>query len=109
MAWTKAIGAGCVLWGVVIVSLLGGCLAEITGADALWVEAKSVVVDPEQPGRSRFGALTLLSSFALRADDKRFGGLSGVALDASGHILYAVSDRGYGLSARPAWPWLIIE
>lgn len=85
---------------IVLVGLLGGGLAHATGAEALQVQAKAVVVDPQQPGRTRFGALTLLSSFALKADDKRFGGLSGVALDVSGHTLYAVSDRGYGLSAR---------
>lgn len=100
VAWTKAIGAGRVLRWVVIVGLVAGCLARTTASEALRVRAKAMVVDPEQPGRTRFGALTLLSSFALEADDKRFGGLSGVALDTSGHILYAVSDRGYGLSAR---------
>ncbi len=91
---------GRVLHWVVLVGLLGGCVTHTTGSEALRVEAKAVVVDPEQPGRTQFGALTLLSSFALKADDKRFGGLSGVALDAAGNTLYAVSDRGYGLSAR---------
>ena len=100
MAWTKAMGTGCVLCWAVIMSILGGYLAPPSGAEAIRVQAKTIVVDPEQPGRTRFGVLTLLSSFALIADDKRFGGLSGVALEADGRTLYAVSDRGYGLSAR---------
>ncbi len=91
---------GRLLRGLVIVGLLGGGLARPTEAEGFRVQAKPVVMDPEQPGRRRFGALTLLSSFALKANDNRFGGLSGVALDASGHNLYVVSDRGYGLSAR---------
>lgn len=98
--WTRVIGAGCGLGWVVLAGVLGGCLAHTTGAEALRVQAKAVTVDPKQPGRTRFGMLTLLSSFVLKADDKRFGGLSGAALDASGNTLYAVSDRGYGLSAR---------
>ncbi len=86
---------------VVIICLLAGGLVHTAGwAEALRVRTKAIEVDPERPGRTRFGALTLLSSFAFEADDKRFGGLSGVALDASGHTLFAVSDRGYGLSAR---------
>ncbi|ETW93379.1 esterase-like activity of phytase family protein [Candidatus Entotheonella palauensis] len=100
IAWTKTIRVRRVLSWVVIVGLLGGCMVHTTGSESLRVQAKAVALDPEQPERTRFGALTLLSSFVLQADDKRFGGLSGVDLDASGDTLFAVSDRGYGLSAR---------
>jgi len=85
---------------MVVVGLLADCLAHTTGSEALRVRTEAMVVDRQKPGRTHFGALTLLSSLVLRADDTRFGGLSGVALDASGRTLYAVSDRGYGLSAR---------
>jgi hypothetical protein len=98
--WIKAIADGRILRWVVIVGLLAICLAHATESKALRVQAKAMVVDREQPGRTRFGALTLLSSFVLASEDKRFGGLSGAALDVTGRILYAVSDRGYGLSAR---------
>ncbi len=100
MIWAKVIEVGGALYCLAIMGLLGGCLTHPVGSEALRVQIETVVVDPEQPGRTQFGALTLLSSFALKADDKRFGGLSGMALGAAGHTLYAVSDRGYGLSAR---------
>lgn len=88
-------------WAVMLIGLLTGCLVHTAvSSEALQVRVKAVAVDPEQPGRTRFGGLTLLSSFVVDADDKRFGGLSGIALDPSGDTLYAVSDRGYGLSAR---------
>ena len=98
IAWSKAIVM--VLRGAVLAGLVSGCVTHTTGAEALRVRAKAVVVDPDQPERTRFGALTLLSSFALEANDKRFGGISGVALGADGNRLVAVTDRGYGLSAR---------
>jgi hypothetical protein len=43
--------------------------------------------------------LTLLSAFQLQSKDKRFGGLSGLTIGLDGK-LYAVSDRGYWLSAK---------
>jgi hypothetical protein len=55
-------------------------------------------VDPKRPGRKTFGSLTLLSAFQLESKDKRFGGLSGLSVGADGK-LYAISDRGYWLSA----------
>lgn len=94
------IGAGQVVGWVVILCLLTGCFAQtVASSETLQVRVKAIEVDSDQPGRTRFGALTLLSSFVLDADDKRFGGLSGIALDTSGDTLFVVSDRGYGLSA----------
>jgi hypothetical protein len=56
-------------------------------------------LDPKNPGRKQFGALTLLSAFQLQSDDRRFGGLSGLSFGADGK-LYAVSDRGHWFSAK---------
>ena len=69
-------------------------------AEPLMVEAQAITLDPDEPLRTRFGALTLLSSFVLHSSEERFGGLSGLEVDETGQVLYAVSDRGYGLSAR---------
>lgn len=63
------------------------------------VELVPIDVDPKRPERKNFGSLTLLSAFQLKSEDKRFGGLSGLAIATDGK-LYAVSDRGYWLSAR---------
>ncbi len=63
------------------------------------VEAIPIELDPEDPAPKRLGGLTFLSGFELRSSDPRFGGLSGLALGADGRALYAVSDRGYWVSA----------
>jgi hypothetical protein len=63
------------------------------------VELLSIELDPSHPETKEFGSLTLLSAYQLRSKDRRFGGLSGLSFDPTGH-LYAVSDRGYWLSAR---------
>ncbi len=55
--------------------------------------------DRRSPERKQFGALTLMAAFQLDSKDKRFGGLSGLTIGGDGK-LYAISDRGYWLSAR---------
>lgn len=62
------------------------------------VEAIPIRLSAEEPGRQRLGDLTFLSGFELRSPDRRFGGLSGLAISADGSILYAVSDRGFWIS-----------
>ena len=72
--------------------------AQTVSSDSL-VELVPIEVDPKRPQRKNFGALTLLGAFHLQSQDKRFGGLSGLSIGKDGK-LYAVSDRGYWLSAR---------
>jgi len=55
--------------------------------------------DTKNPDRHEFGALTLMGAFQLNSQDKRFGGLSGLSIGTDGR-LYAISDRGYWISAR---------
>ena len=62
------------------------------------VELTPIEVDPRKPERKQFDALTLVSAFRLQSKDKRFGGLSGLSIGTDGK-LYAISDRGYWLSA----------
>lgn len=73
-------------------------MAQTTPSRGL-VELVPIEVDPKRPERTSFGSLTLLSAFRLESKDPRFGGLSGLAAGTDGR-LYAVSDRGYWLSAR---------
>jgi hypothetical protein len=82
---------------VSLVFYLRPTVAQITTNKPL-VELVPIDVDPKQPERKIFGSLTLLSAFQLESKDKRFGGLSGLSIGADGK-LYAVSDRGYWLSA----------
>jgi len=63
------------------------------------VELVPTDVDGTDSERRDFGKMRLLSAYELRSKDRRFGGLSGLSIGADG-FLYAVSDRGYWLSAR---------
>ena len=72
--------------------------AQPRSADDLSVILAPIEVDSQRPERKSFGALRLLSAFHLRSKDHRFGGLSGLSIGADGK-LYAISDRGYWLSA----------
>jgi hypothetical protein len=81
----------------VVVSCLRPAPARIASKTA-FIELTAIDVDPKRPGRKTFGSLTLLSAFQLESKDKRFGGLSGLSVGADGK-LYAISDRGYWLSA----------
>lgn len=81
----------------VVVSCLSPAPARIASKIPL-IELTAIDVDPKRPGRKNFGSLTLLSAFQLESKDKRFGGLSGLSVGADGK-LYAISDRGYWLSA----------
>ena len=52
------------------------------------------------PDHTRFGALDFLGGLVLRSDAKRFGGLSGLALDGATNNLMAVTDHGWWFRAK---------
>jgi hypothetical protein len=79
------------------VSCLHPTEAQVASSQPL-VQLLPIDVDPDHPERKKFGALTLMSAFQLESRDNRFGGLSGLSLGRDGK-LYAISDRGYWLSA----------
>ena len=58
-------------------------------------------MDDQRPERKSFGSLQLLAAVQLRSKDRRFGGLSGMSFGEDGRV-YAISDRGYWLSAQIA-------
>lgn len=80
--------------------LLPLIVLQTVSAAPLRVQATPILLDPAAPQRTRFGALTFLSGFRLRATDKRFGGLSGLTVKPDGSMLFTVSDRGHAISAR---------
>jgi len=96
----KLLGATSVMMVILsgIVSCLRPAPVQMFSSNRL-VQLTPIDVDPKRPGRKTFGSLTLLSAFQLESKDKRFGGLSGLFVGRDG-TLYAVSDRGYWLSAR---------
>jgi hypothetical protein len=63
------------------------------------VQARPFEIESKEHERTEFAGLTLLSAFELRSRHPHFGGISGLSVGADGR-LYAVSDRGYWLSAR---------
>jgi hypothetical protein len=77
---------------------LFGCAAGVGGG----VAARPLLFDAEEIGQKLGEEVSLLAAFQLSSGDPRFGGLSGLALGEQGERLFAVSDRGYGLSARLA-------
>ncbi len=84
----------------ILCSLLSGKRAIIAQASkARLVELIPFEFDRRSPERKQFGALTLMGAFRLDSRDRRFGGLSGLTVAADGK-LYAISDRGYWLSAK---------
>ena len=87
---------------VLVLISSGSCLrlteAQIAAANNRLVQLLPIDVDPAHPERRNFGSLTLISAFQLESRDKRFGGLSGLSIGSDGK-LYAISDRGYWLSA----------
>jgi hypothetical protein len=85
----------------ILCSLLSGKSAIIVAQSKKTplVELMPFEFDPRSPDRKQFGGLTLMGAFQLNSKDRRFGGLSGLTIGGDGK-LYAISDRGYWLSAR---------
>jgi hypothetical protein len=87
-----------ILMTVVLSACLRSAPPQISSSENSLVRLTQIDVDPERPGRKAFGSLTLVSAFQLESKDKRFGGLSGLSIGTDGKF-YAISDRGYWLSA----------
>ena len=63
-------------------------------------KVESARIKPTNSNGGLNGHLIFLGGFELASKDPRFGGLSGLALSEDGNHLYAISDRGYWLTAR---------
>ncbi|MBK8906779.1 MAG: esterase-like activity of phytase family protein [Rhodospirillales bacterium] len=67
---------------------------------AIKVTTVGVPLDVDDPQRTAVGELRYRGGLELRSEDARFGGLSGLTIDADGGSLTAISDRGYWLLLR---------
>jgi hypothetical protein len=63
------------------------------------VQLRPFEIESKENRRTEFDGLILLSAFELQSRHPHFGGISGLSIGADAR-LYAVSDRGYWLSAR---------
>ena len=63
------------------------------------VQLRPFEIESKENRRTEFDGLVLLGAFELRSRHPHFGGISGINIGGDGR-LYAVSDRGYWLSAR---------
>lgn len=82
---------------------LAGCVffaLAPTRAQTLKVESERVAIAGETQGPIVQGALTHLSTLNLKSTDRRFGGFSAIAIDASGENFLAVSDEGAIFEAK---------
>jgi hypothetical protein len=62
--------------------------------------AETVVLFPDDPGRTRLGALRYTGGVALESSDDRFGGWSAVEISEEGARLLTLSDRANWMTAR---------
>ncbi|MHA1517179.1 MAG: esterase-like activity of phytase family protein [Alphaproteobacteria bacterium] len=64
------------------------------------ITAIPIAFDRDNPEQKTFGKLTYRGGFNLFAKSRHFGGYSGLAIDASGKKMLAVSDRGTWMHAK---------
>src|SRR5262245_29201825 len=69
-------------------------------AEPIAVSAATIPLYPNMPGERRAGALLYRGGLLLSSGDKRFGGLSDMAVSADGSEMLSISDRAHWLSAR---------
>ncbi len=70
-----------------------------TAAEPLTLYAKPVPLNPEDPTQRKVGQLDWRGSLEITSPDSRFGGLSGLLLDAEQQGLLAITDTGYWVTA----------
>ena len=71
-----------------------------TRAEPIAVNAAPIPLYPNMPGERRAGALIYRGGLLLSSRDRRFGGLSDLAVSADGSEMLAISDAAHWLSAR---------
>lgn len=78
-------------------------MAIAQGPGTVPIEVKAIPLaafEPRNPDRRKFGQLTWRSGLQLSADQKRFGGFSGLWRSGDGRQLVTVTDQGWWLTAN---------
>lgn len=71
------------------------CLASPSFAESFPVRATPLILDAHDPARRSVGRLEWRGGVALSAENRRFGGFSGILLGDGGRSLRAISDVGF--------------
>lgn len=88
-----------VAWLVVALALALPFAVPPAAAEPVAVTATPVALDPAAPARTTLGPLLYRGGLELRAADRRFGGFSGLMVDADDRLT-AVADVGEWMRAR---------
>ena len=80
-------------------SLLALPPSSAVAAEPLTLTTKPVPLNPEDPTQRKVGQLDWRGSLEITSSDSRFGGLSGLLLDAEARRLLAITDTGYWITA----------
>lgn len=88
--------------GLIAAGLIAACVAALqpAGAEPIAVSAAPIPLYPANPGEKRAGALLYRGGLLLSFSEKRFGGLSDLAVSADGREVLAISDEARWLSAK---------
>ena len=88
--------------GLIAAGLLAACVTALTpaAAEPVAVTSAPIPLFPATPGEKRAGALLYRGGLLLSSNERNFGGLSDLAVNADGSELLAISDNGRWLSAK---------
>jgi hypothetical protein len=87
--------------GLIVAGLLTACVTfQPTEAGPIAVNSAPIPLYPNNPGDQRAGALTYRGGLLLTSNERTFGGLSDLAVNADGSEMLAISDGGSWLRAK---------
>jgi hypothetical protein len=89
--WGRA-GLAVLAFGLLATPIAPGPAEQPPGPATASLGAVPILLDEGEPGRRSAGALTFLAGWELTSDDRRFGGISAIAVE--GERVTAISDSG---------------
>lgn len=75
----------------------------VPGGEKIFVSAANIPLMPNDRDATKVGKLRYMGGLFITSTDRRFGGLSGLAVSDDGKSLLAVSDHAFWLTARLAY------
>ncbi|NNE23695.1 MAG: hypothetical protein HKN11_13910 [Rhizobiales bacterium] len=91
--------AGLALLGLFAISVQSSSAADVSGGQAITIDAEPVGFSRISASETSFGKLSWRGGIVLASSDPRFGGFSGLEISPNGKRIIAVSDQGWWLAA----------